>query len=242
MSGEDLITSMQTAVKMEVVEYYFRERRIVEEEIAMVFESSRDYHIDLAMWRKDRDTLFTILFSPEYIDRFAELTGLAGFGSCCLLSGDRLKFKKPGGAMTRFGRYHRLVTRLYRELYESAGELNEKREDLIKLHREVNRDISHFELNHDLLAITSYLRSLNPAELQKRKILGVNFSAKETAAAAAALSFRPIKQDNLGLERRPDPMIKPGLLQPKVKGLLKKISKEMPKHVDSLFNHGETLL
>jgi hypothetical protein len=236
MNGrEDLITSMQTAVKLEVVEYYFRERRIIEEEIAMVFEGGREYHTQLALWRKERDRMLTALFSQQNIHQFIKLSGLAPLERCCLLHLGKLKFQRPAAALTRQARYRRLIERLYTGLHRLAREINEKKAELLNLCREVNQDIARFEMNHDLLSITAYLRSLNPAELQKRNLLGVNFTAWETAAAAAALSFRPINHEVLGLDQEPDPLLDPGVFMPKVKSLLKKICNYHAKEVDSLF-------
>jgi hypothetical protein len=236
MRDDDLITGLQASVKMEVVELYLRERRIIEEEVSMVFEASADYHHKVAEWRRNRDLMMTALITPEDGERFSSLTRLAPYESC--LCFEICLFEKPNGAFTRFGRYRRLIEGLYAEIYNLALEVAKARLRLADLLNEVNDDIRRFELNHDLMSINQYLRSMSPEKLLKRKILGVNYTAKETALAAQALSFRPIAIEILSLDNQVDPLVPPNEAFMKTKPLLKEICRKHPKEVDTLFIRG----
>ncbi|CAO0824136.1 hypothetical protein DFAR_420003 [Desulfarculales bacterium] len=59
-----------------------------------------------------------------------------------------------------------------------------ERQRVLNLRQEVNRDILEFERNYDFMSLSAYLRDLDSQELQRRKILGVNFSPGKTAASA----------------------------------------------------------
>jgi hypothetical protein len=103
--------------------------------------------------------------------------------------------------LTRAARFASLIQGLYQGLVEEAALLEDERRKALALMEEVNRDIRLFEANHDLMMLSSYLRSLDPAELQRRRILGVNFTAAEKALSAEALSFKPLKAAAMSLDR-----------------------------------------
>lgn len=106
----------------------------------------------------------------------------------------------PPRGLTRTSRYTSLIRGLYKVLVDEAASLEDERQRALKLMKEVNQDIAAFEANHDLMMLASYLRSLSPETLQKRKILGVNFTAQEKALSAAALSFRQLRAKDLSLD------------------------------------------
>ena len=238
MNDDDLITGLQASVRLEVVEHYLRERRIIDEEIGILFETSARYHHQVAEWRKNRDLMMTALITAEAARSFSRLTGLASYEDGVCWGMDSCRFETPRVFFTRFGRYSRLIEGLYLRIYELAQEAGKDRGRLNRLWEEVNSDIKRFELNHDLMAINAYLRSMNPQEIQKRKILGVNFTPSETAQAAQALSFRPIALEILSLDNQVDPLLQPAQAMAQVKPLLKEICKNYPKDVDMLFIRG----
>lgn len=194
MGDEDFIQGLQAAVKREVIERYVRERRILEEEINMVLEAASAWHGAVAAWEYLRQRLSAVLVSPAAARRFFTAAGLGPEPDPPLRPLPR--FPRPPG-LTLQQRYRRLVAELFAQVVAGRKELAAEREQVAALMEEVNQDIRTFEANHDLMAISAYLRSLDPAELQRRKILGVNFTAAETALSAAALSFRPIDPQRL---------------------------------------------
>jgi hypothetical protein len=233
VGDDDFIAGLQTSVMLEVVEKYLRERRIIEEEIGLVFEASTKYHQMVAVWRKNRDLMVTALLNEEIAEKFNALTGLAPYQNCVCF--DDCRFPKPDWVLTRLGRYRRLIEGLYEQIYKLALDADKARKRLCRLRDEVNDDIRRFELDHDLLALNQYLRSMNPEYLRKRKMLGTNFTAFESAHAANALSFRPIALEILALEHQVDPLLPPQKAFPKIKPLLKEICRKSPKEVDMLF-------
>ena len=235
MGDDAYIQALNQAVKQEIVQNYFRERRIIEEEILLVTEAvsgllgglvrlgkapgppgpgpgGRGHPRKVFHRRRHRPA------SARISDQAAPAVGLT-----------------PIRGLTRAARYASLIRGLYKVLVDQAAGLEDERQRAIKLTKEVNRDILAFEANHDLMMLVAYLRSLNPAELQKRNILGVNFSAREKALSAQALSFRPLKARDMCLE---DPLPKPkpvSQVMEQVGGLLKQALKRNPQAGQEFF-------
>jgi hypothetical protein len=231
MSDEDLIASLQAQVKQEVVERYMRERRILEEEINLVLEDASSWHGGLAAWERGRRRLASALLTPEAGRKFFEAANLGDYEGPARR---KHHFKRPK-AWTKCGAFLRLIKHLYRELWNEGRILSSERQRLLQLMEEVNGDIRHFESSHDMMAISAYLRSLDPAELKRRKFLGVNFTAKEMALSAAALCFRPIAIERLQLEQiRLDPK-PPKEVLPVLEPMLKDLCRRLPREVGRLW-------
>ena len=145
--------------------------------------------------------MFGALISQDAALEFAHLAGL---GPPLLKEGAMgMRFERP----RVFGRrrsYRALVKRLYVELCDLAFNLRAERQRLEHLFEEVNQDIHRFESGHDMMLLGAYLRSLDPQELVRRKILGVNFSAKECALAAESLCFSKFGREQLQIDSEPE--------------------------------------
>lgn len=231
MSDEDLIAGLQAQVKREVIERYVRERRILEEEINLVLEDASAWHGGLAAWERGRRRLASALLTPKAGRQFFEAAGLGEYDGPAKR---KHRFKRPR-AWTKCGAYVRLVRHLYTELWEEGQKLAAERERLLKLMEEVNRDIRHFENCHDMMAISAYLRSLDPAELKRRKFLGVNFTAREMALSAEALSFKPIANGRLELEQARLEPVSPKEVMAAMEPMLKDLCASLPREVSRLW-------
>ncbi len=231
MSDDDLIAGLQAQVKKEVVERYVRERLILEEETNLVLEDASAWHGGMAAWERQRRQLASALLTPEAGRKFFVAANLGQYDGPARR---KHRFKRPK-AWTRCGAYLRLVKSIYRELYEEGGKLAAERQRLVKLMEEVNRDILHFESSHDMMALSAYLRSLDPQELKRRKFLGVNFTAKEMALSAEALSFKPIANGRLDLERAELEPAPPKEVMPAMEPMLKEMCRTLHREVDRLW-------
>ncbi|MFH1034855.1 MAG: hypothetical protein V1806_10155 [Pseudomonadota bacterium] len=232
MSDEDLIAALNQAVKQEVLENYCRERRVIEEEGNLLFETCCAYQGGLSAWDKGKLLLARALLNPHGVERFFALAGLAP--PQAQHQPADLAFPPPRG-WTRCGRFQRLITRLYQELWQERQDLEKELQKALALRQEVNQDILEFERNHDFLSLSAYLRDLDPQELQRRKILGVNFSPGETAASAQALSFRPFSVERLGLDQPPEQPRPPQEVLPAAQEFIQDLCRQHPELVDSLW-------
>jgi hypothetical protein len=231
MSDDDLIAGLQAQVKREVVERYVRERRILEEEINLVLEDASAWHGGLAAWERKRRQLASVLLTPQEGRKFFEAAHLGAYDGPARR---KHRFKKPK-AWTRCGAYLRLVKRLYRELFQEGQKLAEERQRILELMDEVNGDIRHFEASHDMMGLSAYLRSLDPQELKRRKLLGVNFTAKEMALSAEALSFKPIANGRLEIEHAELDSAEPKEVFSAMEPMLKELCRTLPREVDRLW-------
>ncbi|MBU4563341.1 MAG: hypothetical protein KMY53_06660 [Desulfarculus sp.] len=229
MGDDAYIQALNQAVKQEIVQNYFRERRIIEEEILLVTEAVSGLLGGLYAWEKHRARLGRALGDADIREKFFDAAGIIPPRPESVASAAPAVGLTPIRGLTRAARYASLIQGLYKVLVDEAAGLEDERQRAIKLMKEVNQDILAFEANHDLMMLESYLRSMNPDALQKRKILGVNFTAKEKAVSAEALSFKPLKAKDMILE---DPLPKPkqvSQVMEQVGGLLKQALKRNPQ-------------
>ena len=232
MSDDDLIAALNQTVKQEVLENYCRERRIIEEEGNLLFETCCAFHGGLSAWDKGKLLLSRALLTPQGARDFFQLAGLTPSQEECQPAD--LVFVPPKG-WTRCRRYQKLIERLYQDLWQGRQALEQERQKALDLRQEVNQDILDFERNHDFLSLSAYLRDLDPYELQRRKILGVNFSPGETAASAEALCFRPFSLERLGLDHEPESMRPPEEVLPAAQEMLLQLCQRHPELVDALW-------
>ena len=229
MGDDAYIQALNQSVKQEIIQNYFRERRIIEEEMLLVTEAVSALLGGLYAWETHRARLGRALGDADIREKFFAAAGIAPPRPESVANVAPAVGLSPIRGLTRAARYTSLIRGLYQGLVTGAADLEDERQRALRLTNEVNRDIQAFEANHDLMMLEAYLRSMDPVELQKRKILGVNFSAKEKAASAQALSFKPLKAKEMGLE---DPLPKPkpaSLVMMETAGLLKQALKRNPQ-------------
>ena len=234
MSGDDLVSALQEAVRQEVLENYFLERRVLEEECNIVKEDASSFLGGVAAVAGKRGQLALLLLEPQTAEKFFSYTGLkapANYQEHQLRP--PLPLKRVGG-MTRCRKYLNLVKAVYTDLWIQCQNLREEYRNLLDLMEEVNADIKRFESNHDMLALTSYMRSLDPQELQRRKIMGVNFSHAETSAAAMRLSFRPFSAEKLELTTEPPNPLTPSRVMEKTGPMLTAVCRRNKGEVDQI--------
>ncbi|MEW6265450.1 MAG: hypothetical protein AB1641_20425 [Thermodesulfobacteriota bacterium] len=208
---EDIFAALTYQVKEEVINNYFRERRILEEEINEFNRNLAAYRTLEAETRAVRDDLACLLVSPDNFRRFFHLLGfhrppLQRWGH-----GRRIIGRPPEApegltarGFTRQGRYVNLTLRTYRRLYDQAKEGRIAAERLFTLAREINEDIKRFQLNYDLLSIIGFLKNMDVALSEKTRFLGNNFSAAELTAAQDGLDFKKLNPRLLGVRAWPE--------------------------------------
>lgn len=195
MMEDDLVTSLTRQVKEEVIENYVLERRLIELQIEHLKEQARETRARAQMTGERLSRLALLMVSAPMQTRLRELLGIGGgcFWTGCLE--ERAAWKKPDlqvRALTLQGRFRKLVLQSYLRLYQRMGEYRVLHEDVAAECDAVNRNIESFGKNFDLLAILNFLRNLDLQGLEKKKILGENFTAKEMAELDKNLYIRAI--------------------------------------------------
>jgi len=222
---EDLVTSLTRQVKEEVIENYLLERRLIELQVEQLNTLAAQIrrHAWFAGLRLTR--LSSLMIKPDMRSRLRELLGLeaGSFWDVCL----NVKFKRKVRliwvmALTRKTKFRRVLLESYSRFYYRMNDYEEQYEELKKECSAVNRNIDSFQRNFDLLAILNFLRNLDMPGIEKKKILGDNFTAKEMAQLDKNLYINPIAVENQDV---PAPLDLPG--PDSIQGKLSKLADEI---------------
>jgi len=199
---EDFLTALQHAVKEEIVENYFHERRIIEEEAAEV-EAVRGQaaaaaeDLALALGR-----LGLVLLEERFVKDFWRRAGLG--------AAPPVQPAAPAAGGQLLGRGWRWRRR-YRDLVEgaaegvsrAAGRHGELLAWLRRLVDEVNADIDRFHQNNDFLALVSVLNQMDPELIQKKYFLGSDLEGQVCGSLDEGLRFRKLARPGEGAEPLP---------------------------------------
>jgi hypothetical protein len=110
-------------------------------------------------------------------------------------------------ALTPKGKYRKLVLESYTRLHRCMSQYSAQYGDLSDERLAVNTNIDSFHRNFDLLTILNFLRGLDMQGIEKKKILGDNFTAKEITELDKNLYISPISMEKLNA---PAPLALPG--------------------------------
>lgn len=195
---DDFISALNHAVKEEIVQGFFRERCILQEETAefneLVAKLDRErLGLDQALAK-----LRGVLALPEQWDDFWSLA-LSGAGAPPQAEGPA---EFPAGpdcrGWTWSRRYVNLVKSTARSLWSTADLVRRLKDNLDALAEEVNGDIKKFETNFDVLAITAFLRGMDVETMAKRYDLASCLDGQACLALDDSLRFRRLKPPEWG--------------------------------------------
>ena len=182
---EDIIASLTRQVKEEVLENYIAERRLIEvqiEDLGDLAKEARSKAIKAGM-RLNR--LAFLMVRPERRPALEALLRIPSpsFWECYIQ--EPFSRKVPVirvGALTAKGKFRKLVLEAYSRSYLWMERYRSAYEDLQAECRAVNHNISIFRKNFDLLTILAFLRELDPLTMERKNILGDNFTSHEVAS------------------------------------------------------------
>jgi hypothetical protein len=223
---DDLVSSLTYQVKEEVIENYVLERRLIELQIEHLQEQAAKTNLQAQITGKRLNRLGLLMIRPEMLDLLVESLHLSSgcFWEACLeekLSCKRVRLIRVR-ALTQKSKFRKLVIESYSRLYDRMKQYRKHYDDLSLECAAVNRNIETFGKNFDLLAILNFLRNLDMRGLERKKILGENFTAKEVATLDRNLYIRPISLEKFGV---PSPLDIPETRQ--IEDKLSKISDEI---------------
>jgi hypothetical protein len=222
---DDLLSSLTHQVKEEVIQNYVMERRLIELQIEHVCEQASKTRLQARMTGKRLNRLALLMIRPEMLDRLVEFLHLSSgcYWRACLERNFSRKVRfVQVRAWTPRGKFRKLVIESYSRFYERMKQYRENYDDLSLECAGVNRNIEAFGRNFDLLGILSFLRNLDIGGVERKRILGENFTAKEVAKLDENLYIKPISLEKLDV---PDPL---DILEAgEVEGKLLKISDEI---------------
>lgn len=197
---DDLVIGLTRQVKEEVIEHYFMERRLIELQIEHLNGLAAEARTQAWIVGRRLARLSFLMLHPEMRNRLGEIfhTGRGYFWIACL----NMEFTRyvrliRVKALTRKGKFRKLVLESYSRLYCYMEGYRRQFEDLECECAAVNCNIESFHKNFDLLSILSFLRNIDMQGIEKKKILGENFTAKEMASLDENLYIAPVSMEKL---------------------------------------------
>ncbi len=221
---DDLVASLTRLVKEEVIENYLLERRLIDlqiEHLNMQADATRRQ-----AWIVERRLarLSFLMIHSDMQRRLREMLGMeAGFWNACL--NEPFTRKVPlirVRALTRKGKFRKLLLESYSRFHYWMKEYKQHYEDLANERSAVNSNIDSFQKNFDLLSILNFLRNLDMQGIERKKILGNNFTAKEMSELDNNLYIRPVSMEILNV---PAPLDIPG--PDSIRGKLSDLAEEI---------------
>lgn len=202
----DFLEALTYAVKEEVVENYFLQRRVVEEELAEVDRLNLKLAARQGEVNRVLAELEELLLEEPYWRTFWDR---AGQGDQAPVPGTRTPAGRvwsgsaPGLGWK--GRYRGLVKETIRSLNRSLERHQEVLDEARDLVDGVNRDIDRFHANFDFLAIRSMLCQMDPVEVEKKYVLGSDLQGQACLDLDAAMRFKRLSRPSLGPIPNPPP-------------------------------------
>jgi len=199
---EDLILSLTRQVKEEVVGNYLLERRIIELQIEHLNTLAAETRRQASSTGLRLARLSSLMIEPEMRRRLVEMLGMraCSFWVACL---DR-KFKGrvrliSARALTQKAKFRKVLLESYSRLHHYMKQYKERYEDVENERSAVNSNIDSFHKNFDLLSILNFLRNLDVLGIERKKILGDNFTAKEMVEMEKNLYIGPVAMEALNV-------------------------------------------
>jgi hypothetical protein len=206
---EDLISALTREVREEVVENYLTERRILEIQIETLHEQAKAVQEGARKSGLRLTRLGYLMIHPDMLERLRTLLGIQAqtfwmnHFERSFTRGvrfirvrafrDKVKFKK-------------LVLEAYHRLHKWMGKYRKAYQELESECQAVNHNIESFHKNFDLLTILSFLRGLDTSALERKQVMGENFTAEEMASVDQKLYIPRIDFKKLEV---PAPLILP---------------------------------
>ena len=206
---DDLISSLTRQVREDVIENYVRERNLVCLQIESLQWQAGRVRASAASTGRCLQRLTCLSLDPEMTERLARTLGIppgsywSGYLDRSLPEGLQLICVR---GFTEKSRFRKLVLEAHRRLAAGMDEYRKAHEELDAELRGVNHNIKTFQNNFDVLGILSFLRNLDTLAVEKKLILGENFTPEEMASLDQKLYIRPMHFDDLNV---PPPLTLP---------------------------------
>jgi len=233
---QDLIASLTCQVKEDLIQNYLTERRLVGLQIEEVENQAAEAKRQAHRTGRRLNRLIHLMIHPEMVTKLFALLQVpqSSFWNDCSQEqfARGVRFIRVR-ALTDRGKFRKLLLEAYLRFYRRMRNYGEIYEELSGLCRAVNNNIKHFQQNFDLLTMLSFLKSLDTWVIERKQLLGENFTAEELASVDQKLYIKLIRFDDL---RVPAPLLllKPELVEAPLNDLAHEVYQKYQKHVQRL--------
>jgi len=197
---EDLVTSLTRQLKEEVIENYLLERRLIELQIEHLNTQAAETRKRARAVGLRLARLSNLMIQPDMQSRLQELLGMRScyFWVACLNLESKRRVRLIWvRALTKKAKFRKVILQSYSRLFYRMTQYKEQYEELTNERSAVNRNIDSFQKNFDLLSILNFLRNLDMRGIERKKILGDNFTATEMAELDKNLYISPVSMEKL---------------------------------------------
>ena len=230
---DDLISSLTRQVREDVIENYLQERNLVCLQIESLQWLAGKVRASAQNAGRCLQRLAYLTIHPEMTERLARTLGIppGSYWSGCLECSlpDDLRLICTRG-ITQKSRFRKLVLEAHRRLVAGMEKYRLAHAELEAELQGVNLNIKTFQKNFDVLGILSFLRNLDTLTVEKKQIMGENFTAEEIASLDQRLFIRPMRFDELNVPP-PVPLPGPGLCERRLTELADEIYRKHPAEV-----------
>ncbi len=210
---DDLIASLTRQVQEEVIENYLNERRLIDLQLEELSEKAQKVRKGAKKTGKRITRIGYLLLDDFFRKKWANLVNLPEntYWYGCLMEefSQDVRFIRVT-ALTNKGKFKKLLQEAYKRLVHRMAEYMETYNEFCKDCEAVNLNIKQFHSNYDLLTIVRFLKSLDVCGIERKKILGENFSPDELMSIDKKLYFKPVKIESWDLPiplTLPEPML-----------------------------------
>lgn len=232
----DLISSLTRQIKEEVLEHYLTERRVVELQIEELEVQARDTRRLAEETGMRLTRLVHLAIHPAMRAELLELLKISApsfWDRCCRQEFTRRVRVIRVRALTDRSRFRKLFVEAYRRLFQWMEKYRQAHASLQGECRAVSLNIRQFQEKFDLLAILSFLKSLDPGLLEQERFLGGNFTPAELASIDRRLYIGQVRFEDFDLPQ-PLSLTRPEALEATLANLADRIFVKHQTQVKSL--------
>jgi hypothetical protein len=228
--NEDFVDSLLFEIKQEIIDNFFAERRLLEEERADCGELLAEQAKRLKKLARSQARLRRLLLDDAGLAGFCALSGLPA--GCFpprtpAPRGPRVLECRPRG-LTLASRYGALLVAAYDDYARLSQDFAAGQAELEASVLAYNEEVERYRRNYDILTIVAVLNRMAPEEIERRHWLGGNYTPEETASLADTLSIRPLAvpgEFQKALVSPPDPK----QMRSQLRGLAKNLCRRKPE-------------
>lgn len=201
---DDLIVGLTREVKEEVIQNYLEERRILEAQIEELLERAQLVRTHAAKSGLRLTRLGFLMISPEMVEHLKTILKMQKeqyWVEHLEKSFTRgVRFIRVRAFRERV-RFRKLILEAYHRLITWMNKYRKVCDELEADCRAVNLNIDKFHNNYDLLAILGFLRSLDTVALERKYMMGENFTAEEMASVDRNLYIPLVNFEKLAIPK-----------------------------------------
>lgn len=236
MIEDDLIGSLTRQVKEEVLENYLTERRLIQLQIEEIERAVETVKVHAVRVGRRLNRLALLMVHSEMKHRMLDILKVPqpSFWAESVQRGfsRRIRLIRVN-AITDRRKFRKLVIESYRRLFEHVGKYRKTYETLRDECEAVNLNIRNFQKNYDLLNILNFLRSLDIQSIERKQVLGENFSPEELASVDQKLFIKPLSIDAFSIPS-PLELPPPGAVEGVLTGLSEEVFRKYENQVKNL--------